>query len=594
MARQERYLMPIEQLPVFSYYNKQRFTQFGCMDCANWYGVASEDTKKGQALYPMMGRKHISFFDQNKLVFNAEPRAMFKSINFAYFVVGTQVIQVDRFWNETVIGSVALSGDIWFDYLPVGDVTYCLMTDEQNIFIITETSIGTTMVTVTDPNRPNSPQFVRAFGNRFVVSDKDTPDYSVTNINLDGLAANCFTPPAGPPLVNRATGIVRQLGVLHNQLYIFTDFSTDILSNIPTQLNSGGQTFEFPFKVNTSYNWDFGIKDPKTLAIDFGMMVWLSQNTTGLESYMMSNGQYPVDISTQAINVLLENSRNQEGESPFLDGNSNGFLYQYENTIFYRVSGGHYQNFGQLDLNDSNNCIEYNFSTKKWARAIELNGERCRIQKHIFFNNKHLVSVQDDPAVYEMAGNIYYNELRTPNTQPQALNAFSKYPMRYKLVTPQIYMPDYSEFITDYVEIDFVFGDKTFYVNQAPFDNTVFIITEDSDPACPTFIIAEDQVNNEDVFLITEDGNTPTFVDNHYYSLFKPYLALYYSDDGGVTFHFATNLQFSPLGNYRWRMRWYQMSISRNRVYMLIAVSSAPIVILGGVHSIRRASGGAN
>jgi hypothetical protein len=168
--------------------------------------------------------------------------------------------------------------------------------------------------------------------------------------------------------------------------------------------------------------------------------------------------------------------------------------------------------------------------------------------------------------------------------------------MRYELVTPQIYEQDYSEFLTDYIEIDFVFGFKDFYNFQAPFANATFIITEDAAPnGDPIFVITEDASPlNTPVFLILEEGNTPGFDDNIYFGLFKPNIGLYYSDDGGMTYTYADNREFSQLGQYRWRMRWYELGPSRNRTYRLVCVSSAPIVILGAVMDKRRSSGGAN
>lgn len=586
--------MPVEALPIFSYYDKQRFTQFGPMDCANWYGIQVQDSKNVQALYPAMGRKHIEFMGLNKLVFTSEPRQVFKTIDFMYVIIGTQVIQVDRYYNEKVIGSVALGTDVWFDFLPVGTTVVAMMTDEQNVYLITENGSAVTMVTVTDANRPASPQYVAAFGNRFVVNTKDSPDFLLTQV-LVGTAANCFTVD-GSPLGNRASGVIKQFGVLHNQLYIFCNFQTDVWANIPSNFTVAGVTLQFPWKQNTSYNFDFGLYDPFSLSIEFGRMTFLAQNKAGLVSFMVSTGQQPKDISSQAINVLLENSRSDtDAESPFLSTRSNGFMYQYENTIFYRVSAGDYLSYGELDRNDSANAIEYNFATNTWGRVIELNGERNRIQKHVFFNNRHLVTVADDGAMYEMAGNIYRNELRRPDTEPQADNAFVKYPMRYVLVTKPIFEKDYSEFKTEYVEIDFVFGDKTFYENATAFDNTVFVITEDSDRCgCPIYVITEDAQNGQPVFVITEDGNTPTFDDIHYNQLFKPSINLYYSDDGGITYSPTPTHEFSRLGQYRWRMRWYRLGVSRNRVYKLVCVSSAPIVILGAVQSKSRTSGGAN
>jgi len=90
----------IEQLPIFCYYDKQRFTQFGSQDCANWYGISVPTGKNKQALYPAMGRKHINFLNQNRLIFDSEPVALYKSINFMYVFVGTSIYQFDRFYNR--------------------------------------------------------------------------------------------------------------------------------------------------------------------------------------------------------------------------------------------------------------------------------------------------------------------------------------------------------------------------------------------------------------------------------------------------------------------------------------------------------------
>ncbi len=593
--------MPIKELPIFCYYDVQRFTQFGSMDCANWYGIQVEAAKKKQALYPAMGRKHVHYLNENRLVFNTEPRNEFRTINYLYVIEGTQVIQYDLFFNQKNIGTIELTGALNFAYLPVQNSVYALLTNGTNTYIIVETGTTTTFQLCTDSNRPTKPQYVAAFGNRFVVSQMDTPINYLTQINLGGSppidASKIFTIPdggAGFPLFFSSSGIVRSYAVLHSQLYIFTDFTTDIWANIATQIDVAGVIREFPWKINTSYNWDYGIADPLSLSVDFGRMVWLGKNTSGLVTFMASDGGQPIVISTQAINILLENASDTDtGLSPFLRATTDGFLYQYENTIFYRVSAGIYDSTELLDPTTFANSIEFNFETKTWARVIELNGSRCRIQKHVYFNNKHLVIVQGDPAIYEMAGNIYYNETINPlQANIQAPDAFLKFPMRYELVTQPIFEEDYSEFIDDYVEIDFVFGDQTFYRSNAPFGNTVFIIKEDATPTIPPrpiFILSEDNK-----FIITEESNTPTFDDAFYNYLFKPHIELYYSDDGGVSFNTADLREFSPLGDYRWRMRWYELSISRNRCYKLVCVSSAPIVILGAVRNTRRASGGAN
>ena len=590
----------IEELPIFCYYDRQRFTQYGAMDCANFYGIKVESAKKQQALYPAMGRQHVRFQNQNKLVFNIQPRAEYKSINYLYVIDGTTVYQFDRFYNSKVLPiNVALGGPLWWATLAVNTTVYNMMTDGTNIFVITENGTEVSAEVVTDPNAPGgsitggSPLYVAAFGNRFVVSQANTPNFYLAQAFMAGNSGTYFTDPGLNAALNAsASGVIGQFAVLQNQLYILCSFVTDVWANIITQITAGGVTREFPWKLNSSYNFDYGIADPNSLSVDFGMMVWLARNSTGLVTFMMSNGQKPEPISSQAINVLLENSTHDNDLSPFLINEVDGFLYQYENTIFYRASAGKYLSIGDLDIEDNANSIEYNFSTKTWGRCIELNGERNRILKHVYFNNKHLVTLIGDPTIYEMAGNIYHNELRnSAQPNPQADDAFLKYPVRYELVTQQIFLPDYSEFMDEYVEIDFVFGNKTFYKSNAPFINTTFIVGETSTPEVPVYMLSED-----DKFIIAEGSNTPTFDDNHYYALFKPHIELYYSDDGGETYTLGTadNREFSPLGAYRWRMRWYELGISRNRCYRLVCVSSSPIVILGGVRNTRRVSGGAN
>lgn len=586
--------MPVEALDLFCYYDKQRFTQFGAMDCANWYRIAVEKAKRQQALYPAMGRKHINFFGDNKLVFEEEPQQIFKTINFMYVISGTNVYQVDKNFDQKLIGSIPLGKTVWFDFLPVGNIIYAILTAETVMYAITENGSTVTYQQITDGNRPQNPLYVAAFGNRFVVSDANTPNYYLTNIDFSGGPSSYFTVNSGP-LFNRATGVVRQFAVLNNQLYIFSDYQTDIWANVPSQVVSAGQTKTFPWKINTSYNFNVGLAEPLSLKVDFDMMVFQAQNKSGLINFVASTGQKPVPIDSQAINVLLENSTQTDIVSPFLKGNTTGILYQYENTVFYRVSAGQYTGDGELDDTTAANSVEYNFSTQTWHRVTELNGERNRIQKHVYFNNINIVTVQNDNALYEMAGNIYHNETRTPGTMPNDTNAFTKDPMRYLLVSPQIFQEDYSEFITDYLEIDFVFGEKDFIKSDTPFENAVFLVTEDAaSDGSPNYIIAEDTIGGEDVFILAEDGDTPTFDDIVYNQLFKPHVELYFSDDGGITYSTADLREFSQLGQYRWRMRWYELGPSRNRCYKLVGISSAPIILLGACHNIRRASGGAN
>jgi hypothetical protein len=563
MAMQGRGNFEIKPCPLIGPYNLQRFPQWSPEDSANWYMVKGENTKKPWAMYPTMGRAHINANGINQLVFGSEPRNIFKTINYAYVVEGNQIFQFDSQYNQVNITASqslnSFSGPIYFTFLVVSATIYAVFVDDENVYIFQE---GTPSIqVVTDPNCPGGsgsglkPGFLAAFGNRITVSVANSSEFILSAVNLQGTGATnpagysfdpakCFTNATTPQVFAQENGIIRQMGVLNNTLYIFTDYITGIWSNYPAVFSGTGVTF--PWKKNSTYDWNFGIANSSSLDIDFGLMCFLARNSDGLLQFMSSSGGQPERISNKAVDTLLQNYTNTFGQdNPFLSSNSNGFLYQYENTIFYRMSGGNYTGNGILDQEQNANCIEYSFESGQWERGIEQNGERNRIQQHVFFNFKHWVTVVGEGTVYEMSGQYYYNETRNPaQSDPQASDAYIQNPFRYERVSSLIYEEDYSEFETEFVQVDFVWGD-TLYLD-----------------------------------LSTE-------------VLYPPSLELFYSDDGGISYNSADQLEFSQLGVYSWRMRWYQVGCSRNRVYKLVGVSLYPIVILGSVMNKRRISGGA-
>ena len=595
--------VPVEELPIIGPYNLQRFTQFCPEDNANWSITPAPRGKRPLAYYPAMGRQHIVYLGTNQLIFSAEPRAIFVSINFYYIVVGQTIYRFDAQFNKINIsqGKLAtISGNMYFDYLVAGTITFACFTDGVNIYVSREDTESFDILT--GIGVPLNPTFIAAFGNRIAVSQGNSSQFNLSIINLGGNAFDAntaFDNGAPTPIIfANEDGIIRQMCVLHNTLYIFTDYTTGVWSNQSVSfVTSSGTVSTFPWKKNTTYSWDFGMADPLSLDVGFDRMVFLAKNKGGLLQVMESSGQHPERISDKAIDVLFQKYANNGGANPFLEGTSDGFIYQFENTIFYRLSAGNYNDYGLLDIQNSSNSIEYNFETKTWKRCIEKNGERNRIKKHIFFNNMHLVTVSQDNTVYQMSGLVYTNEITNPQaTDPQGVDAYIAEPFRYERVTPIISEKDYSEFETDYIEIDFVWGDSNIVFSTNPFLNAEFII--DESPGLdgePVFVIDE-QVGADGgpVYMITERGNTPEIGSPFYNKLFKPHIEVYYSDNGGISFFPADVRQFSDMGVYQWRMRWYQLGVSRNRCYKLICVSPVPIVVLGGVMLRRRIGGGAN
>ena len=620
--------MAIEEIGIIGGYDVQQYLQFNPEDSANWYMTMSERGKRRVAMYPTPGRQHIEFFGLDKLRFALEPRGIFAGTTYAYIVVGAVIYRVDEFFNTIDIsgGSVTtVSSEIRYARLVIGEIVFACFVDGQNIYVYQEDT--NTFSVVTDTNAPSNPTYMATFGDRLVVAGPNTSQFRLSKVGLDGGSfdpTNCFTfNLAGGgtgPLANRETNFIRQFGVLHNTLYIFTDFTTGIWSNNPSVFTqTEGVTVAFPWKKNTTQDWDYGIAAPNSLDTDFGMMVFLGKNKNGSVAVMASNGGAPQNITTKAIDILFRRDAVSDQDSPFVSRTTYGFLYEEDNTIFYRLATSTFDDYNDIDIDTSANSIEYNFETKKWHRLTEYTGDRNRAQRHMFFAGRHLVSILGEGTVYELSGQFFTNEEYVDNV-------YTKYPFRYERITPILSSQDYSENITDYVQIDFSFGDGYTYWEN-PFPNTTFIIsdgdpsfliTEDGDyivdealtpegeeiylvaedtvidPDNPVYIAAEESTEDNPVLMVTEGSNVPALGDVIYRKLFKPRINLFYSNDGGVTYEPADVREFSQLGAYQWRMRWYELGPWRNRNYKLVCTSPKPIVILGAVHSVRRASGGAN
>lgn len=594
---------PPVDFPIVGYFDRQRFLQFNPSDTANWYLVDNPLGKKKIAMYPAMGRRHIFAYGLNRLIFSHEARGLFDSINYSYAVIENSIYRIDRIWGTTQIdgGKVTtFSTDIFFSYVVTPSETYAVFVDGQHVYIYNENT-GSFDV-VTGIGTPVNPTYVVAFGNRIVVSNGNSSQFNLSNINLRGGAGGSFDANKvfevnGSALFAQEAGIIRQMCVLHNTLYIFTDFTTGIWSNTPSVVVSTVTTTTFPWKKNTSYDWDFGILNPNSLSVGFGRITWIAQNDNGLIQVMSSTGSAPKRISTRAVDILFQRGMRQGvigSLSAFVGGKAEGFMYEWENTIFYRVSAGEYTNNGILDIQDNANSIEFNFENESWNRVIEKNGERNRIKKHVYFNFTHLVTVQNDTTIYEMSGQFYDNEITNPlREDPQSDDAYLREPFRYERSTPLIFEDDYSEFIDDWVQIDFVWGENFNISSESPFENAEFLIDEDAGTdGSPQYLIDDQLVNGNPVYLISEEGNTPSPTEIIYNQTFRPHIELYFSDDGGVSFFPADVREFSQLGFYSWRMRWYQLGASRNRVYKLVCVSNSPIVVLGGLRLTRRVGDG--
>src|ERR1700690_2003895 len=184
--------MAIKELPLWDGYDQQRFLQYSPSDMANWYNVHCKTGKREQALYPAMGRQHINIQGQNILIYDQQPRKMFRSIDFLYVVVGRIIYQINKAWESIVVSTTDFTqaaGELNFDYLPVIQVpspgvftqhVFCIICTGLETYILDEQSTNPQFVLVTDLNQPKNPLIPVAFGNRFAVSSENSTQFKFT------------------------------------------------------------------------------------------------------------------------------------------------------------------------------------------------------------------------------------------------------------------------------------------------------------------------------------------------------------------------------------------------------------------------------
>ena len=223
--------MPIQELPLIGGFAQARFRQFGSQDSINWYVIDNPESKKKQAMYPALGRKVQELSSNYDPDFDAPVRAMYRTKDFAYFVVNdriwrigppvppsTEFIAVDI---TAVIQLPTTIGDIWFTYIiKPGGQTVAVFADGTGYFNYDEsTNIFTDETAAVSSVGVDNPLYLASLGNRIIVSQRNNSLYAVSASQDPAEFAEAGG--VNRPFTNTASDKIEQLGVLHNTLYIF-------------------------------------------------------------------------------------------------------------------------------------------------------------------------------------------------------------------------------------------------------------------------------------------------------------------------------------------------------------------------------------
>ena len=135
----------------------------------------------------------------------------------------------------------------------------------------------------------------------------------------------------------------------------------------------------FPYQRNSTFNVDYGVTNPASIAGLDNFVVWISTNENAGPTVMYSKGGgEPQSISTDGIDFLLSNIK--------FPSNVTGFLFRQDGHLIY-----------QFTFNEDNLSIAYDFNTKLFFNVTDEKLNYHPARQVVFFKGSYyFVSFNDD------------------------------------------------------------------------------------------------------------------------------------------------------------------------------------------------------
>ena len=363
---------------------KARSVDANAQECINWYTeVDDKSAKTPIALYPTPGLPLV------KSAGSGKHRGSLDFKGKAYFVVGSEVVEMDSNENSSTIGNLSTSS---------GDVSMAsngtqgdqlMLADGTSLYMWTGSVFSTITLGFTA-----SPEFVVFIDSYFVINNKSTGQFYRSALN-DGDSWNSGLDFA---TAERDPDDLKAMIVNQRELWLLGEQTTEVWYN-------DGSDFGFAPIPNAFNEW--GIAAPFSVAKSDGSVFWVMQNEEGEGFIARSKGYGPEIISTRALEHEIQ------GYSSISD--ARGYTYQQAGHTFYVVS---FPSAGKTWV--------YDLTTDMWhERTSAINGSVGRHlgHTHLFFNKKHYVGSY-------VSGNLYTYDLDTYTDNSETI--------RRKRITPHI------------------------------------------------------------------------------------------------------------------------------------------------------------
>ncbi|HLX52936.1 MAG TPA: hypothetical protein VKR58_03295, partial [Aquella sp.] len=443
-----------------------------------------------------------------------------------YGVCGSNFYSISSDFVKTLLGSITTSTGF---VRIVGNNSangQLLIVDGQKGYLY-DVTLGT-FIQITAAGFPSRPIDCGFFEGYFLVCQGQgiTVSYSALN---DGNLWDPFSFFS----VNTGQGTLIGIGIIKSRMFLFKTNTAEAWYNL-------GNNPDLPFAQDGNLIFDSGCLATWSIQYDFGYLLWLSQDKSGVSSILMTTGQEVQVISTPAIDTQIRNFTNPSDVQ--------SYIYKDDGHLFY-VSSWTTDDFTFVADITTTMWHRMEMLPTKFDPSIPFSGKvRHLSSAHAYFKDVHYVGSYKSPILYSMSLDYGTNDGEQ---------------IRRERIVQYFTSPTYKWIQIDTIQIDF---------RNSPI--SVF-------PSADQLLITE-----IDESIITEDGDDIIDEEIGDTSGFKQQFPMAYisvSKNSGESF---TNQRAAPLGKigeYGKRSIWRLFGVQRDFVFKIAIYSDSPkIFMLGG------------
>ncbi|TXG86346.1 MAG: hypothetical protein E6R13_00670 [Spirochaetes bacterium] len=140
----------------------------------------------------------------------------------------------------------------------------------------------------------------------------------------------------------------------------------------------------FPYQKNQSFNIDYGVINPSTIAAIDNMVVWLAQNEKAGFRIMYSTGSNVEQITTDGIAYFISKLTKPN--------DCDAFIFNLDNHIFY-----------QINWYTDNVSLMYDFSNNRFYHVTDENQNHHIARAIVNLNNRYYFVSKDTNKIYSMS-----------------------------------------------------------------------------------------------------------------------------------------------------------------------------------------------